>query len=65
MGDPMTGARARTTITCGALIRRQVRAALEVRHVPYSEHKGWLDSVFVVDATLDDLIAVQAAIDPG
>lgn len=40
-------------ITVGALLRRQVRAALDAADIRYREHKGLLYSIFVVTATAD------------
>lgn len=34
----------------GRLIRRQFRAMLDSNSVQYVEHKGWFDSIFVVNA---------------
>lgn len=48
--------------TVGALVRRAWRRALFVRGLTYDEDKGFLDSVFLVEATraehheLDQLI---------
>lgn len=41
----------RDQVRAGALIRRQFRASLDVLGVQWREHKGWLDSVFVITAT--------------
>ncbi len=38
-------------ITVGALIRRHVRVQLDLLGVNYREHKGFLDSQFVVTAS--------------
>lgn len=33
--------------TVGLLLRREMRAQLEAASVKFTEHKGWLDSIFV------------------
>lgn len=43
----------------GALLRRQFRAELDYRNVSYIEHKGWLDSSFVVTGTLGQIRALD------
>ena len=41
----------RDTVTAGALVRRQVRAALDVAGLAWREHKGWTASTFAVSGT--------------
>lgn len=53
-GVPSTGSERVTIterVTVGALLRRQFRVALDVAGIAYREHKGWLDSVFVITTT--------------
>lgn len=40
------------TITVGILIRHKVRARLEVLGMNYKEHRGFVDSEFVVTGTM-------------
>ncbi|GAC1533571.1 MAG: hypothetical protein NVS3B1_27920 [Marmoricola sp.] len=47
------------SLEVGALIRRQVRVALDVAGIRYREHKGLLDSSFVVTATQSEWAAIQ------
>lgn len=44
----------RSTVTAGALVRRHVRANLDVLGAQWTEHKGLTESTFVVDAPEQD-----------
>ena len=50
----------RFPITAGALVRRDVRAVLDLWGLTYREHKGWLESTFVVEGTAADKHRVDA-----
>jgi len=40
----------KVTLTAGALLRREIRRALDKNGIAYIEDKGWLDSQFVITA---------------
>jgi len=49
------------TCTAGALVRRQVRVALDVIGLDWREHKGLFESTFVVTGTTDQMRRFGAA----
>ena len=50
--------------TAGALVRRHMRAALDVAGVQWREHKGWTESQFVVTGTRSQLLHAQSLVRP-
>ena len=43
----------RQTVEVGLLLRRHFRAACDTLGIPYTEHKGLIESTFVVTVTDD------------
>jgi hypothetical protein len=39
----------RVPLEAGALVRREVRLHLLTRGIPFTEDRGWLSSVFIID----------------
>jgi hypothetical protein len=52
--------RVRRQYSAGALVRRHLRAALDSMGAEWREYKGWLDSEFVVTATLNQHRRLEA-----
>lgn len=51
---------ARCTFEVGALYRGAVRRQLAWNNLDYTETKGWLESVFQVRGTYEEMLAVEA-----
>ncbi len=51
-----------TTLTAGALVRRAIRAHLDVIGVRWTEHRGLIDSTFVVRGDEGQMAQVQALV---
>lgn len=43
--------RIKSTVTAGALVRRQIRVALDILGMDWTEHKGMTESTFVVEGS--------------
>lgn len=50
--DQASAGTATFPVTAGALLRRHVRAELDLHGLTYREHKGWIESTFIVSGPL-------------
>lgn len=45
-------------ITAGLLVRRRFRVFLDLHNIPYTEHKGFIESDFIVTANEKQVEAI-------
>jgi hypothetical protein len=57
------GSALKTTVSAGALVRRDMRALLDQLGITWTEHKGLLDSVFVIECTEEQFRILARAVE--